>query len=500
MDVTRDHVIHSRGGRLGDSGTSTIEDVERILEQAANEGSEPSLAIHFHGGLVSADSARGIADRLAPDYAAAGSYPIFFVWESGLIESLRNNLEDIRKDVVFRELVKKAAEWVLKRMGTEVATRGAGASVDEERLREEFNSWFEGESDEPPISVGPAASRAYVTRTVEPDEDDLATSIEAELENDEHFQEVFGGLYVASRRGTEATTRGGTTITTEVQSVMDDRALDELFPPTAPGSTKGLFSWFRVAKFVAKIAIAAIHRHLKDRDHGPYTTVVEEVLRAAYLDKVGEVVWRTIKKDTADAFGDDGACVGHAVLTEIAKLASEGKTFSRITLIGHSTGAIYIDEFIENAATLLPGTKFDVVLLAPANRFESFAQTITRHSNAVENFRMFAMRDELEQEDRLVSIIYPRSLLYFVSGVLEGTVDAPIVGMQRFVAEHETFDEQNFPAVAAVRSWFMENDARTVWSEDARDQGLGSESRKHGDFDNDAATVGSIKWILEKGY
>lgn len=500
MDVVKDHIIHSRGGRLDKSGVSTVDDVERILEQAASRDSAPSLAIHFHGGLVSADSAREIANRLAPEYSSAGTYPIFFVWESGLIETLRNNLGDILKDDVFRELVKKAGEWALKNMGSEIATRGSGAAVDEQLLRQDFDAWFRGDSAEPPLTVGPAASRTYVTRAVEPDEDDLATSIEAELDNDEHFQEVFGGLYVASRRGTEATTRGGTMITTEVDSVMDDRALEELFPPTSPGSTRGLFSWFNVAKFVAKIAIAVIRRHLKDRDHGAYTTVVEEVLRAAYLDKVGEVVWRTIKKDTSDAFGDDPACVGRAVLSEIAELARQGKTFSRITLIGHSTGAIYIDTLIEHASTLLPGTKFDVVLLAPANRFESFARTITRHAGAVENFRMFAMSDELEQEDRLLSIIYPRSLLYFVSGVLEGGFDAPILGMQRFVIEHETFDERDFPEVAAVRDWFRKNGNRTVWSEDLRDKGFGSKSRKHGDFDNDTVTVASVRWILEKGY
>jgi hypothetical protein len=41
----------------------------------------------MHGNLVNEDAARGIAQSLTPEYQAAGAFPIFFVWESGLIES-----------------------------------------------------------------------------------------------------------------------------------------------------------------------------------------------------------------------------------------------------------------------------------------------------------------------------------------------------------------------------------------------------------------------------
>lgn len=501
MDVTRDHIVHSRKGKLGAEGISSVGDIKRILAQASNSSPASGLVIHFHGGLVKAAAANEIANRLAPIYQAAGAYPIFFIWESGLIETLKNNLEDIKDDAVFRELVKKAAEWAVKQIGGQVVVKSAaGAAVNKEQLRGDFDDWFDGRTSEPPVPTSSPRDPGYKTRAVVPDEDDLAENINAELDNDERFQEVMAGLYVASKRGDQAKTKGGMPPAADVQVLVDDKALKELFPGKASDSTKGVLTWIRVAKFVAKIVVAVVKRHMQDRDHGTYTTIVEEVLRAAYLDKVGEVVWRSMKKDTADAFGEEASCVGTAVLAGLAALEAEGKNFARITLVGHSTGAIYINHWIERAAKVLPGTAFDIVLLAPANRFDDFARVLADRSASVRNIRMFAMTDENESNDRLVPIIYPRSLLYFVSGVLEGEPDVPIMGMQRYFALNDQFSAEKFPDVANVRKWFGEADDRSVWSANETKSGFNSKSLKHGDFDNDPLTVASVGWILQHGY
>lgn len=500
MNIDRDHVVHSRAGKLGAEGVSTLADLQRILLAASAANDPAGLAIHFHGGLVKKSSAQEIATRLAPAYAAAGAYPLFYIWESGLIETLRNNLGDIAKDSVFQELVKKATEWVLKQMGSDVVTRGSGAAVNTDKLREEFDDWFAGTAAEPPVTLGAPRSTSYKTRAAVPDEDDLAASIEAELDNDERFQAVMAGLYVASGRGTQATTRGGAPAAAQVDALVDRKALDEMFPQTAPGQTRGVLAWFKIAKFVAKIVISVVKRHMSDRDHGGYATIVEEVLRAAYLDKVGEVIWRSMKKDTADAFGPDANCVGTAALKQLAELAAAGKNFTKITLIGHSTGAIYINHWLDRAATALPGVAFDVILLAPANRCDDFAAILAKRPGSVRNFRMFAMKDEVEQQDRLVPIIYPRSLLYLVSGVLEGEADVPIMGMQRFVNLKETFGQGKFPGVHGVRDWFGKMANRTVWSMDERVSGLGSKAGKHGEFDNEESTIASVQWILQNGF
>jgi hypothetical protein len=499
MDISRDHVLRSRAGKLGASGASTIADVDRILNQASSATAPSGLIIHFHGGLVDAPSAAQIADRLAPLYQAAGTYPIFFVWESGIIEALRNNLGDIKDDSVFRELVKKVAEWALKQIGTDVLKSAGGALVDKDKLRKDFDDWFDGRSNEPPVSTDSPPPQVK-TKGVVPDEDDLAENINAELDNDERFQEVIAGLYVASKRGDHALTKGGMPPAVDVSVLVDEKALKELFPGRTVDSTKGLLTWITIARFVAKIVVSVVKRHLSDRDHGTYITIVEEVLRAAYLDRVGTVVWRAMKKDTADAFAEDANCVGTAVLACMAKLAAQGNVLPRITLVGHSTGAIYINHLIEQAAKVLPDTAFDIVLLAPASRFEDFARILAERPTSIRNFRMFAMTDTNESNDQLVPIIYPRSLLYFVSGVLEGDADMPIMGMHRFFALNEQFGEAAFPAVASVRKWLGEGRGRSVWSVAQGANGLSSRSLKHGDFDNDEFTVASVCWILQSGY
>jgi hypothetical protein len=164
---------------------------------------------------------------------------------------------------------------------------------------------------------------------------------------------------------------------------------------------------------------------------------------------------------------------------------------------------------IEAAAQVLPQQKFDVLFLAPAVTFELFARTIAAHPQSIANFRMFSMTDELESEDALVPIVYTRSLLYFISGVLEGNVvggqwkediDSPLVGMKRYLDEDATFTPAEFPAVHAVKQFFETSANRTIWSAVAGGDGLSSASRKHGDFDNDRETLKSLVWALKNGY
>jgi hypothetical protein len=501
MDVERDHVFHCRGGKLGAAGTTSRADAKRIITQAIAANPEKGLAIHFHGGLVNTASGTGIAALLAPRYARAGAYPLFFVWESGPVEILKNNLKDIAEDTVFQELVKKVAEWALKQLGNAFTTKGAGlANVNEHKLRSDFDAWFAGQSSAPPVALESPTIRPTATRGVEPDEDDLAALIEAELDNDDRFQQVMAGLYVESGRGVTATTRGGSVPAADVEVLVDDKALDQLFPPPTAGATKGLLTWLKVAKFVAKVVIAVVQRHWNKRDHGTYTTIVEEVLRAAYLDKVGEVVWRMMKKDTADAFAADALSVGTALLADLAELAAQGKTFSQISLIGHSTGAVYINNLLRHAAVALPNAKFNLILLAPASRFDDFNEVLIKHGGQIANFRMFTMTDEWETQDQLVRIIYPRSLLYFISGLLEGDADVPIVGMNRFNTDKDLFNETDFKPVSDVRTWLGLQTSRCVWSVAGGGDGLSSSAKSHGDFDNDEATLLSVEHSIRTGF
>jgi len=150
---------------------------------------------------------------------------------------------------------------------------------------------------------------------------------------------------------------------------------------------------------------------------------------------------------------------------------------------------------------MLPDTqKYNVILLAPASNCELTAETLTKHGSQIDGFRMFTMTDEFEKNDELVKVLYPHSLLYFVSGVVEGGFDVPLVGMSRFYDQGK-FPDASFPAVATVRNFIGSDASRAVWSVNTSGyDGCRSASEKHGDFDNDKETLDSIIHILKTGF
>ncbi|MEO6065966.1 MAG: hypothetical protein ABIP49_09340, partial [Lysobacterales bacterium] len=212
-----------------------------------------------------------------------------------------------------------------------------------------------------------------------------------------------------------------------------------------------------------------------------------------------------------DEAGNLGA--GAALLEEIhEQQKAAGKAFKRIVLIGHSTGAVYIGNLLEASAKYLPAASFDIVLLAPAITYHKLAAAIAQHGNRIANLRRFAMQDGVECADQLVPHLYKRSLLYFVSGLVEFThspspvrvPDMPLAGMQRFVNEPQFSQAPGaFPEIAAVEAFLKDKfENGSVWSVTAGNvaAGLQSSSTKHGDFDNDATTLASIVRILSSGY
>jgi hypothetical protein len=112
------------------------------------------------------------------------------------------------------------------------------------------------------------------------------------------------------------------------------------------------------------------------------------------------------------------------------------------------------------------------------------------------------MKDEIERADGLLGdgwrrAFYPSSLLYFVSGLLEDEVDAPILGMERFLIAENLFGKPAYPACEDMRLWFGQVPYRLVWSIDEAIDGRGSASRKHGDFDNEEITLRSLTWMVQ---
>jgi hypothetical protein len=135
-----------------------------------------------------------------------------------------------------------------------------------------------------------------------------------------------------------------------------------------------------------------------------------------------------------------------------------------------------------------------IVLLAPACSYAGFSGTLGR-KNLFKTCRLFGMLDETECKEAIVPFVYTRSLLYFVSGVVEsakgGDVgDVPILGMNRFFKLDNIFastDQQ------AIRTYIGDLATHgSVWPVVAGSDGRSSSSQRHGDFDDDPPTLESL--------
>ncbi|MFW5946923.1 MAG: hypothetical protein ACOCUW_00410 [Gemmatimonadota bacterium] len=110
--------------------------------------------------------------------------------------------------------------------------------------------------------------------------------------------------------------------------------------------------------------------------------------------------------------------------------------------------------------------------------------------------RLFGLRDDAERKDVLVPVHYPHSLLYFISGVCEDEVDAPLIGMQRFFADR-------YRRLPGVRRVVERLDAPwEAWAATESEAGDGWRTRasSHLAFGEEVTTLESVRHLVATGY
>jgi hypothetical protein len=416
------------------------------------------LVIYFHGGLVDHASGMRAAPKLAQTFNQAGAAAVTVVWETGVVETFRSNLETLHKTKLFEKLLAWTVERSARLLGLETGAKGGGTNVidhmDVEQLlgSEESVKQLDDLLEKSTIS-GADGSRGGL-RISEPDLDNME-----------------GALSIELAIGTST-----------------DPELVQLYMADGPGA-RGI-SGLTIGLFLAKVIIAVTRRHLRRTDHGLLATSVEELLRAAYLAELGKWAWDGIKRAASDMWIGDGNHVG-GQLIRVLEAAQGKKPELKIDLIGHSAGTIAICHMLKNIGIQNRMLRINnVVFLAPACRFELLAEAIARAEARCARFRMFTMQDVYEQKDALVPSIYPRSLLYLVSGALEDLPDAPLAGLQRHVAKAcptagVAYDD--------VRLWLTKDD-RVVYAPSSGTQGVGlsCSAFSHTDFDENPDTLQSL--------
>ena len=275
-----------------------------------------------------------------------------------------------------------------------------------------------------------------------------------------------------------------------VVSTMDDRGLT--------ATELALFG------LVVRAGLRVLKRLAEGRDHGVYCTIVEEVLRALYLAKCGAVAWGFMKSDTADHFAKDRP--GDLLVSRLFGLAQSGKPV-RVLFVGHSAGAVFAHYFARAAVRPPPGLTLDYALLAPASRIDLAADLLVDKPSGLDRLRAFTMGDAREIKDDLdhtpFGKIYPRSLLYLISGVLEETprgrsyADAPILGLERHLERDTGLSASERKARAKIKKVFADE---IIYAPTDQGPGRQCDTHTHGTIDHDTATLASLISLARDGY
>ncbi len=163
LDALRPHLVNLSNGQFSTDGTlqTSSDDVDAIFAEHLPRYLETHqwplrLLIWAHGGLVS--ESRGIigAARLLPHFLSHGIYPLFFVWETGLLDALgsllprgsarelqeqgwaRNLIEDLFSDGLERAIRPLGQKvWGQMKIGADQAVASdGGARYVAQRLAE----------------------------------------------------------------------------------------------------------------------------------------------------------------------------------------------------------------------------------------------------------------------------------------------------------------------------------------------------------------------------
>ena len=495
-NLDKNHCIVLQDGRFDLKNGTGPEDLKSMFNQIT--AAKPDrIVIHFHGGLIDRLAGINAANFLRPIYEEAGAFPIFVVWETGWREVIQNNLPAIFNEDIFQKIQMRVAQFAKAKLEKSAITgvsKGLGGLdlPKDSAVQQELDNPVDGR--EPFANVNPRAISDEEELT-----DEERRQFEDKLNGDPRFQMAVAEI-AASMPADDTTlaTSRGATVRSSAKTLMSPDVLKEM--ATDETGAKGLISTAIMAARCAMILARVIQRFAQRRDHGFYLTVTEEILRAFYVGNAGKFLWDGMKKEVDDAFGFEADCGGNALLGALQQLWKPDYQ-PKITLVGHSAGSIYACRLLQEVEKrkLPDDMKFNVVLIAPACTFTVLANALRDAGDRIVGLRVFGMGDEWERKDAIVKVLYPSSLLYFVSGVIEEERDCPLAGMARYYSA--PYDEANFADIKFVRDFTLfRKDHALIWSTATEGDGFNCDMTSHGGWAGAAATVASVQHIIGKGY
>lgn len=432
--------------------------VRALAEGAVAHG---HLVVHLHGGLVNSDRGRAGAARLAQTYRDAGGFPVAIIWRTGFGEVFCGNLGEIVREDLFKALLRLVLKYAVGRLSSSAGGKGPNEGAGFELPSDlDVRAELDVTDREPFANVG--ARPAELTPEERADFEQAALA-------DIDLQDAAEQLVQA-----DAGARGvaGFAAVHPVRTHLDPAVLAELGGGDSVGTGKGFLETAALVKHAGAVLVRVISRFAKGRDHGVVATCVEEIAREFYLADAGGLLWSLIKKESVDTFEEVAGRGGRLFVDELAAAAAAANA-PRITVVGHSAGSVFACHLLRalSARGLRVG---DLVFLAAAVRYDVFAEThaaLRAAGNAPARLHFFGLNEDCESGYWEVPGLYPRSLLYMVSGAAErdddgvSVADEPLVGMQRFYENPEIVTTVGVHALmkgAASRVWIGRHDDGTV--------------------------------------
>jgi hypothetical protein len=467
---TDSHAIVLSAGKF--DGTSRDELHE--LFKAATAQRTKQVVVHFHGGLIDKQSGLAAARKLKPIYEEAGAFPIFFIWESGWKEIVDHNIRAIFGEKIFQRIrVTVSRRCKAKVDGAadpdQARAEGALADTPETEIIEEL------QKPTPFADTVPLLAEDSLVTTGE------SAQIEQTLLEDPGF-------------------------TSDAEFVAGDPTStlmsDELVPRSESDTGEADRGAVTAALLIGRCTVVigrVIKRFVTKRHHGFYLTILEEILRGFYLGGVGKFFWDEMKKNIDNAFGFAPDSGGTAFVDGLFQVLTANPEL-KVTLVGHSAGSIYACRLLrELPAKLPPSVKLNLILVAAAIDMKSLAETLRGVGDRIEGFRSFGMSDERERIDAIFGKLFPSSLLYFVSGVLEDESDMPLAGMERFYApEYNQSGLEYIPAISAFE--VCRHPHSFIWAPADHGDGKACDMHSHGGWVEAPATVRSVQYLISNGF
>lgn len=218
---------------------------------------------------------------------------------------------------------------------------------------------------------------------------------------------------------------------------------------------------------------------LKDVVYGrkPHAEVVSGGVRDWFdarleflVRRIGRVIWREMKEGARKPFSTKTSD-GTLVIKELLNHAQSLDKPMKIHVVGHSAGSILQAYMVKRAFSDIPKLKIETCsLMAPAVTNKLFFDTYTKFlKTKIAQMTIYNLADQLEQDDTVGP--YGKSLLYLVSKAFEKKKNTSLLGMELYKDE------------------VSESGVEIVYSD--RDSPR-TNSKTHGGFDNDPATLNDI--------